>query len=239
MQTHFLFKLDGTMNNLITIQTLRNPIALAGALTGAPQEIDDKAFNLTLPFPIKIYGHSSSVLSINDNGMICLDQPPRDVREKREGQSLPYTDGVPQYALFPLWTDLMIRKGKPHGIYYEFEGEAPNRKVTIEYYVTRYTMQDYYFHFLVILEEARPSVVTFKYYDVEDKGNQGTVGVQGGRSQFHSPFSLYRYFEILTDRFPEFQMFSYNQTKVVPGLQLVFDCSVEVSSMQASTFQLP
>lgn len=84
----------------------------------------------------------------------------------------------------------MIKKGKPHGIYYEIEGTSPNRTMTIEWYVTRYDQQDMYFHFLVILEEARPSVVTFKYFDVNDKGVLGTVGVQGARSKFQIPFCV-------------------------------------------------
>ncbi|KAJ5225995.1 hypothetical protein N7468_007220 [Penicillium chermesinum] len=164
--------------------TLTNPIALAGSLSGAAETIDDVAFELSLPFPVKIYGHESSVLSINDNGMICLDHGPDDVQNRRLGTQLPALNGIPPYTLFPLWEDLMIKKGKPHGIYYEIEGAEPNRKITIEYYVTRFQEENLYFHFLVILEEARPSVVTFKYFDVNDKGKLGTVGVQGSHGKY-------------------------------------------------------
>jgi hypothetical protein len=77
----------------------------------------------------------------------------------------------------------------PHGIYYEIEGSAPKRLLKIEYYVTRYHVMEYYFHFLVILEEARPNIVTFRYYDVPDNGRMGTVGVQGPDSEFPSLIS--------------------------------------------------
>ncbi|KAL4921350.1 hypothetical protein BDW62DRAFT_219500 [Aspergillus aurantiobrunneus] len=199
--------------------TLRNPKAIVGALSGAPEDVDDKAFTLTVPFPITLYGHSSTTLSINDNGMICLDQAPsQTIANVRTGQQLPFRNGLAPYSLFPLWKDLKITKGKPHGIYYDVEGASPNRKLTIEYYVTRYNMEEQYFHFLVVLEEARPNVVTFRYYDVQDRGAEGTVGVQGPDS--HSQFS-------------------HNEQKISPGLQVVFNTAPEVDDIHTSTFSLP
>ncbi|KAL4784473.1 hypothetical protein BJX76DRAFT_347822 [Aspergillus varians] len=199
--------------------TLKNPKAIVGSLSGAEKDVDDEAFNLDLPFPIVIYGHSTSVLSINDNGMICLDQAPtQSIQSVRTGQPLPYHNGLAPYSIFPLWTDLKIAKGQPHGIYWDVEGTAPNRKLIIEYYVTRYHMESQYFHFLVILEESRPNVVSFKYYDVQDRGQEGTVGVQGP---------------------DEHKQFSHNERVISPGLQVVFDTTPGVNSSEASTFELP
>ncbi|KAL4925975.1 uncharacterized protein BDV17DRAFT_293957 [Aspergillus undulatus] len=199
--------------------TLRNPKSLVGSLSGAGDNIDDVSFTLPTPFPITIYDHASSTLAINDNGMICLDVPPTSsIASVRTGQELPYRNGMAAYSVFPLWKDLKITKGKPHGIYYDVEGEEGNRKLSIEFYVTRYNMEDQYFHFLVIFEEARKNFVTFRYFDVQDQGAEGTVGVQG--PQYHNQFS-------------------HNERKISPGLQLVFNTAPAVNDVQSSTFPLP
>ncbi|GFF23978.1 hypothetical protein IFM58399_00490 [Aspergillus lentulus] len=205
--------------------TLRNPKAIVGSLSGAETDIDDEAFRLDLPFSIKVYGHSSSTLFIIKNGMICLDQAPsanawfigtnHQELPFREGLH-PYCEGLPPYCLFPYWTYLLIKRGMPHGIYYEIEGSAPKRLLKIEYYVTRYHVMEYYFHFLVIIEEARPNIVTFRYYDVPDNGRMGTVGVQGPDKH---------------------KMFSFNQPKIRRGVQLVFNTTPNVNDVQVSEFQ--
>ncbi|RDW78917.1 uncharacterized protein DSM5745_05769 [Aspergillus mulundensis] len=197
--------------------TLRNPKVIVGGLSGAPEDIDDQAFKLDIPFAVSVYGHSSSTLWIIDNGMICLDQAPTaSPASVRTGQQLPYRDGMAPYCLFPLWKDLKITKGKPHGIYWDVEGAAPNRKLIIEFYVTRYNMEDQYFHFLVILEEARQNVATFRYFDVQDQGAEGTVGVQGPQN---------------------YKLFSFNQRKISPGLELVFNTTPNVNRVETSSFE--
>ncbi|KAF4634236.1 hypothetical protein G7Y89_g3875 [Cudoniella acicularis] len=195
--------------------TLRNPIAIAGSLTGALTKIDDVFFQLDLPFAVTLYGHASTKIFVTDNGMLCLDKG-TDAVNHRIGQVLPSRDGIPPYSLFPFWTDLMICEGKPHGIYYEIVGETGARTLTVEWYVTRYGQEDQYFHFNLLLEEARPNVVTFKYYDAVDKGAQCTIGVQGPT---------------------EFKLFSYNEQKVAPGLQVVFDTGT-ANAMAVSTFSV-
>lgn len=133
-----------------------------------------------------MYGYSSSSLYITDNGMICLDRG-TDARGRRLGEPLPYRDQIPDYSIFPYWTDLLIVAGKPHGVYYEFTGEAPNRALVVEWYVTRYSQEDQYFHFNVRFEEANPGVIEFKYYDAVDKGAECTIGVQGPSGMLRCP----------------------------------------------------
>jgi hypothetical protein len=199
-------------NNVV----LKNPIAIAGSLKGAPKLIDDEMFPVPpLPFAVTIYGHSSTKLFVTDNGVLCFDEGIKDPRGKREGQKLPHYDGVPPYSLFPFWTDLMLAKGKPHGIFYEIEGATGARTVTFEWYVTRYNHEEQYFQFTVLLEEAKPNIVTFRYYDALDKGKECTIGVQGPSSCM---------------------MFSHNQPKVFPGLQIVFD--TKANKMVQSTFHV-
>jgi hypothetical protein len=155
-----------------------------GALAGAPEDIDDTFVPLDLPFAVTLYGYASTRVWVSDNGMLCLDGDTNAVKN-REGQPLPSRNDIPRYSMFPFWTDLKITQGKPHGVYYEVTGDAPNRSLTIEWYVTRYQHESQYFHFCLIIEEARPNVVTFQYFDIVDQGAECTVGVQGpqGRSQ--------------------------------------------------------
>jgi len=75
-------------------------------------------------------------------------------------------------------------ENKPHGMFHETVGNAPNRSLTVVWYVTRYGKETQYFHFSLLLEEARPNIATFRYYSIEDKGAQCTVGVQGPRCKF-------------------------------------------------------
>ena len=66
------------------------------------------------------------------------------------------TASRPTYALLPFWADLYIYEGTPQGIYYEVAGDAPNRTLTVEWYVSRYQNRDQYYHFSMKVEEARP-----------------------------------------------------------------------------------
>ncbi|KAM0430375.1 hypothetical protein ACHAQK_010706 [Fusarium lateritium] len=65
------------------------------------------------------------------------------------------------------------------GIYYEITGQAPSRTLCVEWYASRYGDSTQYYHFLVILEEARPNLVTHKYLEALDKGAKCTIGAQG------------------------------------------------------------
>ena len=66
------------------LQTLDNPITIAGGLSGANDDIDDKCWKVpTLPFAVSIYGHSSRELLVADNGTISFYEAvgkPRDLR---------------------------------------------------------------------------------------------------------------------------------------------------------------
>ncbi|KAH7370782.1 hypothetical protein BKA65DRAFT_24364 [Rhexocercosporidium sp. MPI-PUGE-AT-0058] len=98
---------------------------------------------------------------------------------------------MPVYSLFPYWTDLLIAKDMPHGIFWEVTGASPNRSLSIEWYVTRYQHEEQYFHFKVVVDEASPNVVAFEYYDVRDKGAKGTIGVQGPKNGESNAIKFY------------------------------------------------
>ncbi|KAJ8124127.1 hypothetical protein ONZ43_g82 [Nemania bipapillata] len=194
---------------------LRNPIPIMGALSGASDQIDDVFKPLDLPFAVNLYGHASKRIYVSDNGILSLDADTNARRNTVQWKPLPFRDNIPPYSMFPFWADLMISKGKAHGIYYEIAGDAPNRSLTVEWYVTRYGQESQYFHFDLSIQEWRLGVVTFRYYDVNDEGSQCTVGVQGPNAHL---------------------MFSHNERKVRPGLRVEFDTSK--NTMTASQFQL-
>jgi hypothetical protein len=155
-------------------------------LGGADNDIDDECWKIpTLPFAVSIYGHTSKNLFVTDNGVISFDRAMNDLRSHLEAKELPY-GGFPPYALFPFWTDLMIAEGKPHGIFYQISGQPGARELTVEWYVTHYGNRELYYQFTATLEEARPDFATFKYHQVNDKGENSTVGVQGASSKLFS-----------------------------------------------------
>lgn len=147
-----------------------------GVLSSAPKKTDDIFLPLDIPFDVYLYGHPTEKLFVTDNGMLCLDEA-TNALESGTGKELPSREGIPPYTMFPFWTDLMIAQDKPHGIYYEIVGNDGARTLTIEWYVTRYGAEEQYFHFNLLLEEARLNVVTFKYYEALDKGATCTIGV--------------------------------------------------------------
>jgi hypothetical protein len=65
-------------------------------------------------------------------------------------------------AHFPFWDDLYFQEGETHSIFYQYEGTAPNRSLTFEWYGTKYSAKGTYFaHFLVSFYEALPSWTTY------------------------------------------------------------------------------
>ncbi|KAF5672300.1 hypothetical protein FHETE_3798 [Fusarium heterosporum] len=179
--------------------TLSNPIPIVGSLSGASDNFDDIFYPIVSSFPITLYGHSSTSVFVSINGLLSLDTGDRSYTHK----ALPCRDGgLPAYTLLPFWCDLYIYKDTPQGIYYEITGQAPSRSLCVEWYVSRYGDSTQYYHFLVVLEEARPNIVTYKYFEALDKGAKCTIGAQGPNGA---------------------QQWSYNQAKALPGVQVVID----------------
>ncbi|RGP77228.1 hypothetical protein FLONG3_4743 [Fusarium longipes] len=192
--------------------TLSNPIPIVGSLGGATSDFDDIFYPIVSSFPITLYGHSSVNVFVSINGLLSLDTGDRTYTH----QPLPSrTGGLPAHTLFPFWCDLFIYKDTPQGIYYEITGQAPSRSLYVEWYVSRYGDKNQYYHFLVLLEEARPNIVTYKYFEALDKGARCTIGAQGPNSA---------------------QQWSYNEAKALPGVQVVIDTGS--GSVTESTFPI-
>lgn len=134
-----------------------------GSLKGASADHDDETFFVNCSFPVTLFGQTGSKVFVSSNGLFTLNEPSL----LYEYQKLPYyawfkNNKLPQYVLAPFWADLKIYQNTPQGIYYEETGEKPNRKLEVEWYMSRFNAAKEYYHFSVIVEEAKPNFATFK-----------------------------------------------------------------------------
>ncbi|KAI1174585.1 hypothetical protein F4777DRAFT_599338 [Nemania sp. FL0916] len=170
---------------------VKAPRIVMGDLVKAPKDVDDEYARVdNLPFPLSFYGRKTTSVWITDNGIIALDADDPAIyshelcQAYRTGdkKALPFRETrFPKYALFPLWADLKLCEGRKHGIFFEVDGNAPGRTLTVEWLVTQYHAEDDYYHFSATFEEARPGVVTYKYNAVDgDAGTKCAIGAQGG-----------------------------------------------------------
>lgn len=125
------------------------------------------------------YGQSSATILVSVNGWMSI------VGIATDGyfnQPLPswgfYYDQMPDTSIAPYWDDLYIYQGIPQGIYYQIDGQAPARTLTIEWYTSHFTDRSQYYHFTLTYQEAIPNVVTYDYFQILDLGISATVGAQ-------------------------------------------------------------
>lgn len=79
---------------------------------------------------------------------------------------------------FPFWDDLYIYNSTGQGIFWQYEGTAPNRSLSFEWYTSHYHASTIYAHFLVSFYEALPGWITYDYLNITDSGSSATVGIQ-------------------------------------------------------------
>jgi len=200
---------------------LANPIALVGSLKGAPRDVDDETFYINCSFDVTLFNARSNEVYVSSNGLFTLKKRATDFNYEPFPHRVGllgglFGGGFPDYVLAPFWADLYIYKGTPQGVYYEETGVKPKRKLEVEWYVSRYHSPSQYYHFSLVVEEAKPNIATFKYFEALDKGGKCTIGVQGPHSE---------------------KMFSYNEEKVFPGTQVTFDTAK--NTFTTSTFKIP
>lgn len=82
-------------------------------------------------------------------------------------------------TIFAYWDDLFIYPSTSQGIYYTSEGNAPNRTLVFEFYMSHFNQPSQYYHYQILFFESRPNIVQYKYYDASDGGITCTIGVQG------------------------------------------------------------
>ena len=129
---------------------------------------DDCVTNVTLPFPFPLYGQEYSTANVSSNGNIQF----ATASTNRFNACLP----APSLSasLLPNWTDL-VTDCTDCGIYTSLSGSAPNRVFNIEWRAGYFKGGSANF-------EARlyegTGVFDFTYGQMDDPGNNSTVGVQ-------------------------------------------------------------
>ena len=106
--------------------------------------------------------------------MICFDVCSTTYTETNLPSNI-----FPSVTIFPYWDDLYIYSNTSQGIYYQSDGNLPNRVSTFEFYTSHYQLPREYYHFQVIFFENLPNIVQIKYFQASDRGSTCTVGVQG------------------------------------------------------------
>ncbi|KAI5248909.1 hypothetical protein E4T43_01161 [Aureobasidium subglaciale] len=214
---------------------LARPTAIVGDVNGSPVSVDDTAY------PVRVkrrtlhcalltgwlgtttcqsyyllglgdlnYEYSNYQLPYGGSGSFssypaCLQQTYTD----ESGNISNYCFG--DVVAFGLWDDLFIYQGTQQGIYYEVDGAVGSRRISFEFYISHFSDQTQYYHFLMNFYENRPNVINYQYLNVSDHGISATVGVQS--------YSLQQYMQ-----------FSFNQPVVCPGMILAFDTTPGVNS---------
>lgn len=160
---------------------LSQPTAIAGNVNGAPYDIDDQVFGVSLPVALTLYGQSSSNVQVSSNAVLGLGS----IDASYTPEPLLYSDFNGPTVL-GLWTDLYIYQGTQQGIYYQVSGSAPSRETTFEFYISFFRVPSAYYHFLIKFAEDKPNIVTYQYLDVSDHGSRALVGVQDNNCKFDS-----------------------------------------------------
>lgn len=141
---------------------LRAPMTIIGSTENTQPNYDDDITVFTASFPLGIWDKSTPTVHVANNGYIAIGPTPSG-QLGYSPQALSIAQSPNPNAHFPFWDDLYFQQGQTHGIFYQYEGTAPNRSLTFEWYGTKFSAKGAYFaHFLVSFYEALPSWCTYE-----------------------------------------------------------------------------
>ncbi|CAF4073163.1 unnamed protein product [Rotaria sp. Silwood2] len=165
----------GLCSTLSSIKIINGTFIWAASVNGS---VDDKYFTISVPFNITLYNTTTTSITVTTNGVICLQSCSTTFTET----ALP-TSAFSGATILPYWDDLYIFANTSQGIYYDKQGNTPNRTFIIEYYCSHYQQSTDYYNFQVVFFENMPGIVQFIYYEVTDEGASATVGIQGNEAK--------------------------------------------------------
>ncbi|MEO8285073.1 MAG: S-layer homology domain-containing protein [Chloroflexota bacterium] len=146
---------------------------------------DDCVTNVTLPFPVTVYGTPYTSANVGSNGNLNFNSAQQNIYQDN---CLPVQSNNPQFAstLFAYYTDLRtdVMTGT-HGIYTDVIGTSPNRQFVIRwqaaYFDTAITDDA---NFEVVLTENSP--VLSVIYGSTGAGGAASSGIQLNLGQYTS-----------------------------------------------------
>jgi hypothetical protein len=138
-----------------------------------PGGADDAVVNLSLPFPVSIYGVNHSSAWVSSNGNLQFGSNP----------STAYTNGclpttsLDSPVLAPYWDDVLLRPnpGSPDGVFTATVGSAPHRQFAISWRGVDFTTKTVAVRFEVVFSEGKPY---FDFVYADGDGYDATIGVQ-------------------------------------------------------------
>jgi len=144
---------------------------------------DDVTRTVQLPFPVTLYGNSSSSLVVNTNGLLTFNSTDCGTGSTSPcylNSAVPGTPAPPD-LIAPFWDDLTISTTLNTGIYTDVRGTAPARSFVIEWRnATFFNDLTASVTFQTILHE-NSNEIDFEYATLAGSfgtGNSATVGIQ-------------------------------------------------------------
>ncbi len=137
---------------------------------------DDDYSSVAIGFEFQFYGITYTGVKISSNGYLTFGY----VGDEYANQPLP-VPGEPSNLIAPFWDDLSPNNG--NGVFYKVIGEAPERKMVIQWDDVPHFNTVEGITFEVILHE-KTNEITFQYKDISfndleyDKGKSATIGIE-------------------------------------------------------------
>ncbi|KAJ6260084.1 Lipase [Drechslerella dactyloides] len=154
---------------------INNPVLPCEASGGVTFDVDDAYYTIDLDFEVSVYGVKSSRVFISVNGLLWIDDNAYGNYENfysDTGDALPLSaEDLPDVAILPYWSDLVLIGASGQGIWYEAEDDS----VTFLVKAAAYGSTDDAVEFTVTL--GTDDKVKVHFYSVEDS-SAGTVAVQ-------------------------------------------------------------
>ncbi|KAG9506283.1 hypothetical protein J7337_003265 [Fusarium musae] len=170
---------------------LANPTPI---ITDPLVDSDDGNQGFTAPFPIGVFGASSTYVFVSPNGLLSLDTG----SSTYNNNPLPRTN-IPAVSILPYWDDQYFRRDTCNtGIFYDVYETGRGQTLTVEWQVGSNADTGFNEHYTASFFEDYPGLVRFEYYTTTTHGGSATIGVQNGQE-----FSQYSYNELyaVPDRF--------------------------------------
>jgi hypothetical protein len=140
---------------------LRSPSTIVGNTLSVTADSDDDITPFSASFSLGFYGRNAVSVNVANNGYIGIGPTPTG-QAGYVPSALSAMSPTPN-AHFPFWDNVFFQKGQTQGVFYRYEGTAPNRSLTFEWYGTKFSQQGTYFaHFLLSFYEALPSWATYE-----------------------------------------------------------------------------
>jgi len=160
---------------------------LAADQTVLPLTGDDVVTQVTLPFPVRLYGQTYSTAWVSSNGFVSFVNPGGS---RPTNAALP-SAGAPNAAVYPFWDDLVVRADST--VRTAVVGTAPNRQFVVEWRNSGlYGLTSARIRFEAVFAEGGEIVLNYADLNTSgrERGDSATVGVENAAGTAALPYSV-------------------------------------------------